>query len=151
MVLAFCSRSVLCRVELSLHGEEGRLTEPAITAVMLCGGGLNRQGALEIMDCGFVIVGGGGGSMRERLLGWRDGDTEGGLSTGGFTPTLGCGSEMLRLKLSLRLSRLRAVVLAAAAGGSLNMLAADDLAAAQKTFGPEAGVERLRLTAAAEV
>ena len=117
MVLAFCSKRVLCSVELSLHGEAGRLTEPI--GPMLWGGGLSRQvdGEEIIGREGLGAMSLGGKSIRHLLLGCREGEMLGGLRMGGFAPLpLARGSEMLRLKLNLRLSLLRLVE-----GGSLSM------------------------------
>ena len=74
--------------------------------VMPCGRSSGRADEVEVLRGSEVGV----RSIRDRLDGCRLGDTEGGLSAAGggrLRPDLGCGSLMLRLKESFKLSRLR--------------------------------------------
>lgn len=97
----------------------------ATSTSMLVGLVLGAMGADMVMPCGRTgradevdVFRGrevGVRSIRDLLDGCRLGDTEGGLSAAGggrLRPNLGCGSLMLRLKESFRLSRLRWVAFA---------------------------------------
>ena len=92
---AFCSNIVLCTVELSLQGELGRLTvaKGPFEVVTVACGGLNK----DVDGAGPGAGGGGGGGMfvwegdsiRHLLEGCNDGESEGGLKTGGLGPAPG--------------------------------------------------------------
>ena len=98
MVEACCITKVLCTVTDSAHGEEGREITPPGGA----GGDRREEGGARVIGLGRVMP-----SILHLLGGWREGPMEGGEARGAMGQVARLvwpGSEMLRLKESLRLS-----------------------------------------------